>query len=247
MFKYKQKIKIFLSFFTIIIIFSICVYFVQTYSSKIGLFDNIDIKISGNKYINSQYIKSDIYPQLNSSLLSINLIDIQNKLESIDYIEAVQISRILPRTLMIHIIERSPILLMNKSDDITFMDINGVLLPADKKSIGTFPVPVLSILDENDSLDKYTEDIVHFFQFLIDEYPHFYKNLSEVKIQKGVWEFFSDNNTKIYANDTYLTNQLTILKTFEKTVHPKRNLQDYRYIDLRIKNQVIVKEKYRKG
>ena len=38
-----------------------------------------------------------------------------------------------------------------------------------------------------------------------------------------------------------------ILKYFEKTVHPLRDLQHYSYIDLRIKDQVIVKEKYRKG
>ena len=78
---------------------------------------------------------------MNSSLLSVNLTDIQNKLESIDYIEAVQVSRILPSTLVIHIIERSPILLMNKADEIIFMDKTGILLPADKKSIGIFPFP----------------------------------------------------------------------------------------------------------
>ena len=36
-------------------------------------------------------------------------------------------------------------------------------------------------------------------------------------------------------------------RKIEKTVHPIRDLQHYRYIDLRIKDQIIVKEKYRKG
>ena len=102
-------------------------------------------------------------------------------------------------------------------------------------------------LDKNGSIDKYSGNIVLIFQFLLDEYPIFYNNLSEVKIQEGVWEFDSDNNTKIYAHASYLTNQLNILKEFEKTVYPIRDLGDYRYIDLRIKDQVIVKEKYRKG
>ena len=78
-------------------------------------------------------------------------------------------------------------------------------------------------------------------------YPIFYNNLSEVKIHDSGWEFSSDNNTKIYAHNSYLISQLNILKYFEKTVHPIRDLQHYRYIDLRIKDQVIVKEKYRKG
>ena len=127
------------------------------------------------------------------------------------------------------------------------MDKNCVFLPADKKSLRTFPVPVLSILDEKGSMDKYTVDITEFFQFLIDKYPLFYKNLSEVKIKEDVWEFYSDYNTKIYAHASYLTDQLNILKDFEKTLYPIRDLQDYHYIDLRIKNQVIVKEKYRQG
>ena len=220
---------------------------VHAYSRNIGLFDKFDIQISGNNYIDTSLIKNEIYPQMTSSLLSVNITDIQNKLESMDYIEAVLVSRILPHILIIYIVERSPILLLTMSDKTTFMDKKGTLLPANEKSIGIFPVPVLSILDDNEPIDKYLGDITQFFQFLLAEYPIFYKNLSEVKIQAGVWEFYSDNNTKIYAHDSSLTCQLNILKNFEKTVHPMRDLQHYRYIDLRIKDQVIVKEKYRKG
>ena len=244
MFKYKQLI---LTLLCVVIFISSCIYSVRVYSSSIGLFDDVDIQISGNNFIDSQRIANEIYPHISSSLLSINLPDIRTKLESIDYIETVQVSSILPHTLMIYIIERLPVLLINKDDVIIFMDKKGVFLPANNESIGIFPVPVLSILNENISIEKYTEDITKCFQFIIDEYPLFYNNLSEIKIQEGVWEFYSDNNTKIFANDTYLTNQLIILKDFEKTVYPMRNLHDYSYIDLRIKGQVIVKEKYRKG
>jgi len=247
MFKNKQIVINILILFSFTIIISTIIYSIQAYSYSIGLFDDCEIQISGNDYIDAQLIESEIYPQMRSSLLSVNLADIQNKLESMNYIETVQVSRILPHTLMIHIVERSPVLLMNKADIITFMDKNGVLLPTDKKSLRTFPVPVLSILDEKGPMDKYTVDIAESFQFLIDKYPLFYKNLSEVKIKEDVWEFYSDYNTKIYAHASCLTDQLNILKDFEKTLHPIRNLEDYHYIDLRIKNQVIVKEKYRQG
>ena len=177
MFKYKQILIKILSKISFVIIISTCIYSVQVYSLSIGLFDDVKIQISGNDYINSKLIKEEIYPQMSSSLLSVNLADIQNKLESIDYIEAVQVSRILPSILVIQIIERSPILLMNKADEITFIDKTGILLPANEKSIGTFSVPVLSILDKNGSIDKYSGDILLIFQFLLDEYPIFYNNL----------------------------------------------------------------------
>ena len=247
MHKRKQIVRKFLSLFSLALVISATIYAVQAYSVSIGLFNDFDIQISGNNYIDTALIEDEIYPLMSSSLLSINLTAIQDKLESLDFIEAVLASRILPHTLIIHIVERSPILLINIADKITFMDNKGTLLPANEKSIGIFPVPVLSILDDNESIDKYLGNISQFFLFLLAEYPIFYKNLSEVKIQAGVWEFYSDNNTKIYAHVSYLISQLNILKYFEKTVHPMRDLQHYRYIDLRIKDQVIVKEKYRKG
>ena len=69
----------------------------------------------------------------------------------------------------------------------------------------------------------------------------------QIIIKFGIWEFHSDDNTKIYAYEANLINQINILQEFEKTIYPIRNLYDYSYIDLRTKNQVIVKEKYGKG
>ena len=244
MHKHKQIVNKIISLISLSLFMSASIYSVQEYSSIIGLFNDFNIQISGNDYIDALLIESEIYPQISSSLLTVNLTDIQNKLESMEYIEAVQVSRLVPHILSIHIIERVPILLINKDDEIIFMDKNGIFLPADEKSIGTFPVPVLSILDVNGSMDRYMGDIAQFVQFILSEYPVFYNNLSEVKIEEDFWEFYSDYNTKIYAHASYLINQLNILKDFEKTVYPVRNLQDYLYIDLRVKDQVIVKEKY---
>ena len=176
-----------------------------------------------------------------------NLNDIKNKLELIDYIQTVQISPILPNILTIYIVERTPVVLMKKADEIIFIDQDGILLSANKISISTFPVPVLSIMDINELENDPTEHISQFFQFLLSEYPSFYDNLSEIIIQFGIWEFHSDDNTKIYAYEADLINQINILQEFEKTIYPIRNLYDYSYIDLRIDKQIIVKEKYRKG
>ena len=66
-------------------------------------------------------------------------------------------------------------------------------------------------------------------------------------IDNDKWTFFCDSKTQIYATSNKLLIQLKILKYFEQTVFPNRELNDYSYIDLRIDDQVIVKEKYRKG
>ena len=72
MIKYKQLILRILTLFCIVIVISYCIYSVRVYSSSIGLFDGVDIQISGNNYIDSQRIENEIYPQISSSILSIN-------------------------------------------------------------------------------------------------------------------------------------------------------------------------------
>ena len=127
------------------------------------------------------------------------------------------------------------------------MDKKGTHLPAEGHSISFFPVPIITISAGMEYTDKLPVKVSELFQFILNEYPMFYDNLSEIKIKPNLWEFYSDNNTIVYANTTYLMEQLIILQDFETTIYPIKYLKDYSYIDLRINNQIIVKEKYRKG
>jgi hypothetical protein len=148
---------------------------------------------------------------------------------------------------MIQIIESQPILLITIENENFLMDDNGILLSADGSAISFFPVPIITISDEIENAAGITGYIVGVFQFILDDYPLFYDNLSEVIIGEEKWTFFSDSKTRIFTKSENLFNQLNILKNFEKTVYPNRRLNDYFYIDLRIEEQIVVKEKYRKG
>ena len=92
-----------------------------------------------------------------------------------------------------------------------------------------------------------TGEIAEVFNFLVNDYPLFYDNLSEVIIEDEKWTFYSDSKTRIFTTSDDLLSQLNILKNFERTVYPNKQLGDYSYIDLRVAEQVVVKEKYRKG
>ena len=81
------------------------------------------------------------------------------------------------------------------------------------------------------------------FQFLLNSYPLFYDHLSEVIVGEEKWIFYSDSKTQIFAKSDNLITQLNILKNFEQTVSPTRQINDYSYIDLRIEEQIVVKEK----
>ena len=220
---------------------------VKEYSTRIGLFNNIEAQIKGNQFVKDSQIQDRLYPHLTQSLLSLRLNEIQEDVNHIDFIETVQVSRVLPHTLLIQVVERNPILLLSINDVIFFLDVKGVILPANRSSISFFPVPIISISEGMDQDDGIVGEIAEFFRFILNDYPQFYENLSEVIISADKWTFFNDSKTRIYATSENLFTQFSILKNFEQTVYPHRGLGDYSYIDLRVEEQVVVKEKYRKG
>ena len=225
----------------------ILVILMQEYSTSIGLFNNIEVQIKGNQFVKDSQIQDRLYPYFTQSLLSLKLNEIQEDVNNIDFIETVQVSRVLPHTLLIQVVERNPILLLSSNDVTFFMDVKGVILPANRSSISFFPVPIINISEGMEQDDGITGEITKIFRFILNEYPQFYDNLSEVIISTDKWTFFCDSKTRIYATSENLFTQFSILKNFEQTVYSNRRLGDYSYIDLRVEEQVIVKEKYRKG
>ena len=220
---------------------------IKEYSIHTGLFENFEVQIQGNEFVEISYIQDKLTPYLTQSLLSLKLDDMQDGISSIDFIETAQISRLLPATLMIQIVENKPMLLITIENENFLMDKNGVLLYANEASISFFPVPIITLSKEIENTGGIIEDVSEIFNFLLNDYPLFYDNLSEIKIDKEKWIFYSDRRTQIFATSDKLFSQLIILKNFEQTVYPNRRLDHYSYIDLRVEEQIIVKEKYRKG
>ena len=156
---------------------AIIIHCVRIFSVTNQLFENIEVAIIGNKYVDNSNIENRLYPYLTQSLFTLKLNEIKDAIISIDFIESIQISSILPNTLVINVIENKPILLLNNADNIFFIDEQGVLLPANPKSIMFFPVPLISVLDTNSSITHLTENITDFFQYIFDDYHLFYTNI----------------------------------------------------------------------
>ena len=245
----KQKkviVKILKAFSSIVFIVLIGV-LINGYSNHIGLFDTFEVKIKGNQFVTDAQIQKQLQPFMSEAYFSIKLDVIQSEISLLDFIECVQVSRILPNTVMVQIIERKPILLITLENENFLMDKEGLLLPAKGKAISFYPVPIINISKDMNYNSGLTDEIADLFKFLLKDYPQFYDQLSEVIISDENWTFYSDSKTRIFTTANDLQSQLNILKYFEKTVYPGRQLGDYSYIDLRVTEQVVVKEKYQKG
>ncbi len=53
----------------------------------------------------------------------------------------------------------------------------------------------------------------------------------------------TDTRTKIFVNPKMVINNLNKLKKFEESIDVIKKINDYRYIDLKFNNQIVVKEK----
>ncbi len=241
--KVKQLFEYLLSMMMVLIL----AVFIFKYVQEVNLFSKIDIDITGNTFVYESTIRERIQPFINGSIFQVDLDGIQSAVSEIEYVETAQVSRVLPNCLVLQVVERSPLLLINLNEENFILDRKGKLLSAEKRAIGYFPVPIITIPPEFENEFTTTENISALFDFILLTYPGFYNNLSEVLIQDNLWIFYSDNNTRIYTRPEKLLTQFTVLKNFERTVYPLRQIKDYSYIDLTIKNQVVVKEKYRKG
>ena len=217
------------------------------YSTHIGLFNTFAVKINGNQFVTNAQIQKQLQPFIEENYFSIDFDEMQSAISSLNYIECVQLSRILPNTVMIQVIERKPILLITLENENFLMDKAGLLLPAQVKAISFYPVPIINISEDMHDKTGLNNDIADVFNYLLTDYPLFYDNLSEVIIGVEKWTFYSDSKTRIFTTSDNLLSQLNILKVFEQAVYPGRQLDDYSYIDLRISERVVVKEKYRKG
>jgi len=185
------------------------------YAKEFKLFNNIQIKITGNEFIKDKIIKKQIGSLKNISLLDVDLLDIQENINVIDFIESAQISRIFPNNLVVQIIERKPIMITNYNNKHEFIDKSGYIISTSNASINFFPVPTLSIRAENLIFNDVTNQISDLFIYLINQYPIFYNNLSEIIIYDDKWIFFNDEKTKILTSSEKFCKQLNILKYFE--------------------------------
>ena len=240
---YIYNLLTYLFIFCLIVLISIST---LLYIKHLNLFNNINIIISGNNFVTKNQILDEIDPYLNKSLLDINLEELTTSIRSLKYIKHIQVSRILPNNLCIQIIEKKPIVLITLNEKKMFMDSEGLLIPNYQNAISFYPVPVITINRNISSIEELSKEISIIFDFIMLDFPFFYNNLSEIFIKSDEWVFFSDDKTYIYANSNKLLKQLNVLKNFQKTVYPIKNLDDYKYIDLRYTDQIIVREKNRK-
>ena len=85
---------------------------------------------------------------------------------------------------------------------------------------------------------------VELMKYTKDSHPLIYDNIYEfVFNEDSEYEIILKNGrTKILLGSKNLSNKIMYLDSFQKTIKEEKNITDFKYIDLRYDDQVIVKE-----
>jgi cell division septal protein FtsQ len=226
------------------IILVVLLYCSLLYAQHINLFSQQKVVILGNKYVKQKIILDAMNMDTEESIFSYDLGKLQDNMESIEFIKSVKVSRILPSTLMIQVLERSPVILVLLGDKKYFFDVEQTPLLASKEAINFFPVPIMTF-ENNGPLKLGDFELTKALRFVNKSkaiHNELYTNLSEVRYKNNNLSLITDELTKIDLGDNQALYKISILKEFQHTVKDKRSLNDYAYINLIIDKQIIVRE-----
>ena len=212
------------------------------------IYDIEEINIYGTTFFDKSIIKekSDVLKSFN--IFDRELENYKNELLKFDHIIDCKISRKFPSTIDITIFEREPIALIN-SDELIILDSEGVCLPVEYCDLS---LPILSNFKSNPELypkgsktaSTNVLNSVSLMKFTKDHFSTIYDNISEfVFNEDSEYEIILKNGkTRIFLGSQNLQKKIKYLESFQETLKEEKNITDFRYIDLRFNNQVIVKE-----
>jgi len=223
----------------------------NTWCNYVELFNITEINIIGNSILSNQEILRLANVHTDTSLRSINIQAVQERLESNPYVKAAAVSRELPNRLNILISERIPICYINHNS-LFLLDKDGIILPIPDQAIGT-NLPVISGF-ENDSVDYHPGfyvpnqnilNIVETISKTLITMPDLFSEISEIHYWKddNCILYTVKGGTPIFFGKKKLSEQLDILAHFQNRLQGKRNLSDYQYLDLRWEKQIVAKER----
>jgi len=235
--KYKEAASnIILTLILAIITFSI-----YKYSYKVNYYNINNIIISGNNFLDKSIINRIISDKVeNKSIFSIDLNEIRMDINNNSFINSSNIYKVLPQSLFISVQEINPIALYEKNDQIYFIDYNNNLIEADIESINFFDVPIIS---QNNIRNYEYKESGKLIREIYDQSKLLFNDVNEVEHSNEYINIKLSDKTKIILDRKNSMKKLEILFEFLKKID--YNISIYKYINLTIPNQIIVKEKYK--
>ena len=209
-----------------------------------------DIQIQGNRLISTEKIlKECSFSKNDKRKKKIDFKSVAKNLLALKYIKGVSITKRPPRLLNITIDERMPVAFIY-GKGLNLIDDSGYLMPVPEMS-RVWDLPLISGV--NEKLGKLGKPAIaaevyaalEIISYIEMENPLLTGLISEINMaNKSYIELILiRGGTTVRVSRDYFDKELYILKTYVANYLDWENLKNIEYIDLRFKNQLIVKER----
>ena len=206
------------------------------------------INIQGTNFFDRSIIEQKNKEILSNNILRSDLKNYKNEILQLDHILDCKISRNFPYTINVTVYEREPIALIN-SDELIILDSEGICLPVEYCDLS---LPILSNFKSNPELypkwfktaSNNVMTSIELMKYTKDNFKNIYDEISEfVFNENSEYEVILKNGkTRILLGINKLSTKMKYLNSFEQALNGEKDIKDYKYIDLRFDNQVVVKE-----
>ena len=217
----------------IVIIFIFLLTLINIYPNIISPYFNVkQITITGTNNSDQDQIR-DIFENNDKNLFSLNLIDIANKVKSINWIKKANIKKVYPNTLLISVIENEPFAYFLYNQQIFLIDSDGEKI-SEEKDIEKFDkYLILTGIDGDLNVSTLVKNINIFYSDILS-------SIKEIEfIEKRRWNIVLKNELKIKLSENNIEASLLNLK---KLINDEQILKsNIIEVDLRLTDRAIIK------
>jgi cell division septal protein FtsQ len=236
-----KKSQNFLSTLISIFIISLITFSITNYLKKINYFKVKKIIIEGNDFVKDRDIKNITNIFLtDQNILSLDLDSLKQSINKNEYIQSNKVYTYLPSTLCIKINEISPLGLYEMNNKIFLLDNRSNVIEASIDAINFYDIPIISN-EKNKIIDL--AQISNILNNIQNYNSNLFLMINEIQLKNEKINIVLNNKTTIKLRDRDIDKNLNILFSFINTIQSKKNISSYKYIDLTIRDQVIVKDK----
>ena len=111
-------------------------------SPEMALVHPEQVEVAGNRYVPRESVLEIFAADRDRSVLRIPIAERRRQLEAVPWVEQASVRRVLPNTIQVGIVERTPIAFLRDGSDMSLVDIHGVIF--EPPLAGKFHFPVLT-------------------------------------------------------------------------------------------------------
>ena len=207
-----------------------------------------NVVVEGNRIVEANEILQLSHVKKGSPMYELDLAAVQRDVASNFFIKDVMVERDLPSTIRVTVLERAPIVMINRSD-IIYLDQDGIVLPH-SISKETFDLQILSGIPADAPMKTgstmASSDVQEALLILAAAKSvsrELYHLISEVRLRNGgdIVLYAAESGVPILFGHGEVASKMVRLEKFWSEVVRDRGAQNLQYVDLRFDDQVVVR------